>query len=93
MCVCAVQRLAVRNLQLSDVTTYSMRVSWDPLGPNVRHYRVSYISTRGDRAEQTVRSEPSHTRVDLQIFDSYRNIHIANCADLKEFTSKTKIDM
>uniref|UniRef100_A0A8C2JKZ4 Collagen, type XIV, alpha 1b n=1 Tax=Cyprinus carpio TaxID=7962 RepID=A0A8C2JKZ4_CYPCA len=48
------QRLAIRNLQLSDVTTFSMRVSWDPLGPNVRQYRVWYISTRGDPAEQTV---------------------------------------
>ncbi|KAK7124130.1 hypothetical protein R3I94_018480 [Phoxinus phoxinus] len=50
----AAQRLAIRNLQLSDVTTFSIRVSWDAAGPNVRQYRVSYISTRGDRAEQVV---------------------------------------
>ncbi|XP_050993223.1 collagen alpha-1(XIV) chain isoform X2 [Labeo rohita] len=62
----AVQRLAVRNLQLSDVTTYSMRVSWDPLGPNVRHYRVSYISTRGDRAEQTAMVPAAQTSLLLQ---------------------------
>nr|XP_055076682.1 collagen alpha-1(XIV) chain isoform X1 [Misgurnus anguillicaudatus] len=48
----AVVRQAVRNLKLSDLTTFSMRVSWDSAGPNVRQYKVSYISTRGDRAEQ-----------------------------------------
>ncbi|KAI7798408.1 putative collagen alpha-1XIV chain-like, partial [Triplophysa rosa] len=48
----AVVRQVVRNIRLSDATTFSMRVSWDSAGPNVRQYRVSYISTRGDRAEQ-----------------------------------------
>ncbi|XP_016357451.1 collagen alpha-1(XIV) chain [Sinocyclocheilus anshuiensis] len=62
----AVQRLAIRNLQLSDVTTFSMRVSWDPLGPNVRQYRVSYISTRGDRAEQTAMVPAAQTSLLLQ---------------------------
>ncbi|KAK9958258.1 hypothetical protein ABG768_012429 [Culter alburnus] len=62
----AAQRLAVRNLQLSDVTTFSMRVSWDALGPNVRQYRVSYISTRGDRAEQVSVVPAGQTSVLLQ---------------------------
>ncbi|XP_039520069.1 collagen alpha-1(XIV) chain isoform X2 [Pimephales promelas] len=62
----AVQRLAIRNLQLSDMTTFSMRVSWDAAGPNVRQYRVSYISTRGDRAEQVAMVPASQTSVLLQ---------------------------
>ncbi|XP_043089042.1 collagen alpha-1(XIV) chain isoform X3 [Puntigrus tetrazona] len=62
----AVQRLAIRNLQLSDVTTFSMRVSWDPLGPSVRQYRVSYVSTRGDRAEQTATVPSAQTSLLLQ---------------------------
>uniref|UniRef100_A0A8C2JKA7 Collagen, type XIV, alpha 1b n=1 Tax=Cyprinus carpio TaxID=7962 RepID=A0A8C2JKA7_CYPCA len=60
------QRLAIRNLQLSDVTTFSMRVSWDPLGPNVRQYRVWYISTRGDPAEQTATVPAAQTSLLLQ---------------------------
>ncbi|ROI15268.1 Collagen alpha-1(XIV) chain [Anabarilius grahami] len=51
---------------LSDVTTFSMRVSWDALGPNVRQYRVSYISTRGDRAEQVSMVPAGQTSVLLQ---------------------------
>ncbi|XP_059375547.1 collagen alpha-1(XIV) chain, partial [Carassius carassius] len=62
----AEQRLAIRNLQLSDVTTFSMRVSWEPLGPNVRQYRVSYISTREDRAEQTAMVPAAQTSLLLQ---------------------------
>uniref|UniRef100_A0AAR2IQJ1 Collagen, type XIV, alpha 1b n=1 Tax=Pygocentrus nattereri TaxID=42514 RepID=A0AAR2IQJ1_PYGNA len=47
-------RLGVRGLQLSDFTTFSMGVSWELLGSNVRQYRVSYVTARGDRAEQVV---------------------------------------
>ncbi|XP_052439346.1 collagen alpha-1(XIV) chain-like isoform X2 [Carassius gibelio] len=62
----AEQRLAIRNLQLSDVTTFSMRVSWEPLGPSVRQYRVSYISTREDRAEQRATVPTAQTSLLLQ---------------------------
>lgn len=57
VCVCAVVRLGVRGLQLSDFTTFSMAVSWELLGSNVRQYRVSYITARGDRAEQVVSAD------------------------------------
>ncbi|KAA0709869.1 Collagen alpha-1(XIV) chain [Triplophysa tibetana] len=59
-------RQAVRNARLSDVTTFSMRASWDSAGPNVRQYRVSYISTRGDRAEQLSMVPAGQTSVVLQ---------------------------
>ncbi|XP_028820486.1 collagen alpha-1(XIV) chain-like [Denticeps clupeoides] len=45
-------RVAVRNMQLSDQTTFSMKVSWELQDPKVRQYRVSYITTQGDRAEE-----------------------------------------
>ncbi|KAM3596124.1 uncharacterized protein V6R79_008541 [Siganus canaliculatus] len=55
----AAPRYGVRNLRVDEETTFSMRVSWQPLDPrNVRHYRLSYISARGDRAEET-RTVPS----------------------------------
>ncbi|XP_013997162.2 collagen alpha-1(XIV) chain isoform X3 [Salmo salar] len=49
----AVVRLGVRNLLLSDHTTFSMEVSWELQDRNVRQYRVAYVTARGDRAEET----------------------------------------
>uniref|UniRef100_A0A8C7DHE3 Collagen type XIV alpha 1 chain n=1 Tax=Oncorhynchus kisutch TaxID=8019 RepID=A0A8C7DHE3_ONCKI len=48
-----VMRLGVRNLLLSDHTTFSMEVSWELQDRNVRQYRVAYVTARGDRAEET----------------------------------------
>ncbi|KAK1789228.1 hypothetical protein P4O66_015173 [Electrophorus voltai] len=59
----AVVRVGVRALQLSDFTTFSMGVSWELLDTNVHQYRVSYMTARGDRAEQVVSADfrcPSH---------------------------------
>ncbi|KAJ8395287.1 hypothetical protein AAFF_G00034890 [Aldrovandia affinis] len=50
----AVVRHAVRNLLISEQTTFSMQVSWEMKDPKVRQYRVSYITARGDRAEESV---------------------------------------
>uniref|UniRef100_A0A8C7DHT4 Collagen type XIV alpha 1 chain n=1 Tax=Oncorhynchus kisutch TaxID=8019 RepID=A0A8C7DHT4_ONCKI len=49
----SVMRLGVRNLLLSDHTTFSMEVSWELQDRNVRQYRVAYVTARGDRAEET----------------------------------------
>ncbi|XP_055732321.1 collagen alpha-1(XIV) chain isoform X2 [Salvelinus fontinalis] len=49
----AVVHLGVRNLLLSDHTTFSMEVSWEMQDRNVRQYRVAYVTARGDRAEET----------------------------------------
>ncbi|XP_047200091.1 collagen alpha-1(XIV) chain [Hippoglossus stenolepis] len=55
----AAPRFGVRNMRIDEETTYSVRVSWQPLDSrNVRHYRLSYISAKGDRAEET-RTVPS----------------------------------
>ncbi|XP_041665058.1 collagen alpha-1(XIV) chain-like isoform X1 [Cheilinus undulatus] len=55
----AAPRFGVNNLNVDEETTFSMRVSWQPVDSrNVRHYRLSYISARGDRAEET-RTVPS----------------------------------
>ncbi|KAJ8394654.1 hypothetical protein AAFF_G00044570 [Aldrovandia affinis] len=50
----AVLRLGVRNLLIDEETTFSLQVSWDLQDPNVQQYRVSYVSLRGDRAEEEV---------------------------------------
>ncbi|RXM33453.1 Collagen alpha-1(XIV) chain [Acipenser ruthenus] len=50
----AVVRSAVRNLVVDDETTFSLQVTWDPPDQNVRQYRVSYMSLRGDRNEEVV---------------------------------------
>ncbi|MED6270422.1 hypothetical protein CHARACLAT_010181, partial [Characodon lateralis] len=52
-------RYAVKNLRIDEETTFSMRVSWQAVDSrNVRHYRLTYISAKGDRAEET-RTVPS----------------------------------
>ncbi|XP_028454162.1 collagen alpha-1(XIV) chain-like isoform X2 [Perca flavescens] len=46
-------RIGVRNMRIDEETTFSMRVAWQPGDSrNVRHYRLSYISAKGDRAEE-----------------------------------------
>lgn len=43
-------------MRIDEETTFSMRVAWQLVDSrNVRHYRLSYISAKGDRAEETVR--------------------------------------
>ncbi|XP_076610393.1 collagen alpha-1(XIV) chain isoform X2 [Chaetodon auriga] len=47
-------RFGVRNMRIDEETTFSMRVAWQPVDSrNVRHYRLNYISSKGDRAEET----------------------------------------
>lgn len=51
-------RLGVKNMRIDEETTFSMRVAWQPVDSrNVRHYQLSYISAKGDRAEETVRQK------------------------------------
>ncbi|XP_054620763.1 collagen alpha-1(XIV) chain-like isoform X1 [Dunckerocampus dactyliophorus] len=50
----AAPRHGVRGLTFDQETTFSMRVSWHQVDAhNVQRYRLSYISARGDRAEET----------------------------------------
>ncbi|XP_023683819.1 collagen alpha-1(XIV) chain-like isoform X2 [Paramormyrops kingsleyae] len=50
----SVVRQGVRNLRLDEETTFSLQVSWELQDPNVRQYRVTYVSARGDRAEEVL---------------------------------------
>lgn len=60
-------RFGIRNLHIDDETTYSLRVSWQPVDSrNIRNYRLSYISTRGDRAEETRTVPVGQTSLVLQ---------------------------
>lgn len=54
-------RYGVKNIRIDEETTFSMRVSWQPVDSrNVRHYRLTYISAKGDRAEETVRRKKTN---------------------------------
>lgn len=44
----------VKNLQVTDPTTSSLRVRWEPAEGNVRQYRLFYVPTTGG-AEDMVR--------------------------------------
>ncbi|XP_068592997.1 collagen alpha-1(XIV) chain-like isoform X3 [Cebidichthys violaceus] len=49
----ATPRFGFRNMRVDEETTFSMRVAWQPMDTrNVRHYRLSYVSSKGDRAEE-----------------------------------------
>lgn len=44
----------VKNLQVTDPTTSSLRVRWEPAEGNVRQYRIFYVPAAGG-AEDMVR--------------------------------------
>lgn len=51
----AALRFGVRNLRVDEETTFSLRVSWQPVdSAHILHHRLSYIGA-GDRAQETVR--------------------------------------
>ncbi|XP_072554842.1 collagen alpha-1(XII) chain isoform X2 [Paramormyrops kingsleyae] len=43
----------VRNLQVTDPTTSTLRVTWEPAEGNVRQYRIFYVPATGGDEEQT----------------------------------------
>ncbi|XP_047460878.1 collagen alpha-1(XIV) chain [Mugil cephalus] len=47
-------RPGVKAMKIDEQTTFSLRVSWQPVdASNIRHYRLVYVSAKGDRAEET----------------------------------------
>lgn len=62
-CVCILGFLStealggVKNLQVTDPTTNSLKVRWEPAEGNVRQYRVVYVPASGG-AEDTVSRFP-----------------------------------
>ena len=43
----------VRNLQVTDPTTSTLKVSWEPAEGNVRQYKIYYVPAAGG-VEETV---------------------------------------
>lgn len=41
----------VRNLQVTDPTTSTLNVKWEPAEGNVRQYKVNYVPTDGGPEE------------------------------------------
>ncbi|XP_034401628.1 LOW QUALITY PROTEIN: collagen alpha-1(XIV) chain-like [Cyclopterus lumpus] len=63
----ATPRYGFRNMRIDEETTFSMRVAWQPTDTrNVRHYRLSYVSTKGDRAEEQRTVSTGHNILVLQ---------------------------
>lgn len=51
----------VKNLQVTDPSTSSLKVRWDPAEGNVRQYRIFYVPTDGG-AEDMVRVLLNHVQ-------------------------------
>uniref|UniRef100_A0A6Q2Z5G9 Collagen, type XIV, alpha 1b n=1 Tax=Esox lucius TaxID=8010 RepID=A0A6Q2Z5G9_ESOLU len=47
-------RQAVQDLRVEGETTHSLELFWEPQDPVVDQYRVTYVSLRGDRNQETV---------------------------------------
>uniref|UniRef100_A0AAR2LSF0 Collagen, type XIV, alpha 1b n=1 Tax=Pygocentrus nattereri TaxID=42514 RepID=A0AAR2LSF0_PYGNA len=72
-------RLGVNNLQVDNETTHSLQVSWKFQDLDVNEFRVTYISLRGDRAEETVLVPGNERTVLLQplLSDSLYKISVS----------------
>lgn len=69
-----VTRQGVTNLLVDDETTYSLQVSWEIDDADVEQYKVTYNSQRGDRAEESVRSQThAHTHIHTDTHNIYRS--------------------
>lgn len=44
----------VKNLQVTDPTTSTLKVQWEPAEGDVRQYKVNYIPTAGGREETVI---------------------------------------
>ncbi|XP_061597427.1 LOW QUALITY PROTEIN: collagen alpha-1(XIV) chain-like [Cololabis saira] len=63
----ATPHYGVKNMKIDDETMFSLRVSWQAVDSrNVRHYRLNYISAKGDRAEETRTVPTSQSSLVLQ---------------------------
>ncbi|KAM8841502.1 collagen alpha-1(XIV) chain isoform 2-T2 [Spinachia spinachia] len=63
----ATPRYGIRSMRVDEETTFSLRVAWQPTDPrNVRHYRLSYVSAKGDRAEEQRRAPAGQNSLVLQ---------------------------
>ncbi|KAK0152379.1 Collagen alpha-1(XIV) chain [Merluccius polli] len=61
-------RYGVRNLVVGEETTFSLTLTWSNMADSrhLRHYRVTYVSTKGDRAPETTTVVPGQTSLLLQ---------------------------
>lgn len=59
----------VRNLQVTDPTTSTLNVKWDPAEGNVRQYKVNYVPTAGG-PQETVTFRPDARNQDAAPSDS-----------------------
>lgn len=73
----------VKKLQVTDPTTSSLKVRWDPAEGNVRQYRIFYVPAAGG-AEDMVRILPVHLQFALT---GSRSVCVCVCVCLQEQVS------
>lgn len=56
----------VKNLQVTDPTTSSLKVRWEPAEGNVRQYRIFYVPATGG-AEDMVRRPTESVKLRMQV--------------------------
>lgn len=58
----------VKNLQVTDPTTSSLKVRWEPAEGNVRQYRIFYVPASGG-AEDMVKDANLYCLLDMMLTD------------------------
>lgn len=73
----------VKNLQVTDPTTSSLKVRWEPAEGNVRQYRIFYVPASGG-AEDMVRDALDLTTDFLQVQMSIKRLCVNRSKFLEE---------
>ncbi|XP_011617196.2 collagen alpha-1(XIV) chain-like isoform X1 [Takifugu rubripes] len=86
-------RFAVRNIRIDEKTTFSMRVSWQPVDiTNVQHYRLSYSSDGGEEETRVLPVGQNSLILQPLLADTDYRIHVTPVYHHGDGPTTTQID-
>lgn len=66
----------VKNLQVTDATTSSLKVRWEPAEGNVRQYRIFYVPAAGGAEDMVRYSAGNQLDYMMRLFDPAGGHHM-----------------